>query len=252
MPFFNALSDIKLVGKIILIPVVSAANVSQLTADLLIASLGLPRIAVFDSSYGIPLAGSTEDGGGVTTAFELYGQETSELLILQQRSPPLRNKKQEFIDQVFAFVEQAGIAGVLFLSGVDPSNRTDDQMYTPVYQLQVNKGINLGPLSRLSNLPIPTYTSPVLLKPEDQLDIPFIPGGGLSRRFLSSIPKNWTIPVSSLLMFAMDGDNRADAHLLASVVVKVLGLETSVQGWKQPNSWQQGLFGTPHDQVLYG
>ncbi|EEB87281.1 hypothetical protein MPER_15444, partial [Moniliophthora perniciosa FA553] len=51
-------------------PVVSTANVSQLTADLLIASLGLSRIAVFDSSYGIPLVGSTEDGDGVTTAFE--------------------------------------------------------------------------------------------------------------------------------------------------------------------------------------
>ncbi|KAK7035452.1 hypothetical protein VNI00_011745 [Paramarasmius palmivorus] len=90
MPFFNALADIPLAGKTLIIPVVSTANVSQLAADLLIASLGLVRIAVFDSRYGIPLVGSSEDGTGIATAFELYGQESSELLILQQRSPPLR------------------------------------------------------------------------------------------------------------------------------------------------------------------
>jgi len=33
-------------------------------------------------------------------------------------------------------------------------------------------------------------------------------------------------------------------------VAKVLSLE--VQEWRQPFSWQQGLFGTPHDQTLYG
>lgn len=37
---------------------------------------------------------------------------------------------------------------------------------------------------------------------------------------------------------------------MASVIVKILGLD-SVE-WKEPASWERGLFGTPHDQALYG
>lgn len=36
--------------------------------------------------------------------------------------------KQEFIDDLFDFVQKSGIAGVLILSGVDLSNRSDEQM----------------------------------------------------------------------------------------------------------------------------
>ncbi|KAG7098809.1 hypothetical protein E1B28_000714 [Marasmius oreades] len=256
MTFIKTLSPLKLSGKTIVIPVVSTANVAQLAADLLIASLGLERVAVFDSRYGIPLVGSSEDGVGITTAFELYGCETSEILVFQQRCPPLRNRKQEFIDEVLAFLRQAGVSGCLFLSGVDSSNRTDNQMFTPIYQLQspMNKNNN-SLLSRLAESPMPTYTSPMLRRPGDSNDgtqIPFIPGGGLTRRFLLSLPREWSIYTAAILMFAMDGDNRADAHLLASAVVTVLGLESNIKEWKEPESWNQGLFGTPHDSTLYG
>jgi hypothetical protein len=61
----------------------------------------------------------------------------------------------------------------------------------------------------------------------------------------------------SLLQFAFEGDNRADAQILASVVSKLFGGPSGLTGvskveWKQPESWNGGLFGTPHDQTLYG
>lgn len=80
--------------------------------------------------------------------------------------------------------------------------------------------------------------------------ISFIPGGGLTRRILSSFPAGWTIPTACLLQFVLEGDNQADAGLLASVVVKVVGKD--ITQWRQPGSWRDGLFGTPHDQSLYG
>lgn len=90
-------------------------------------------------------------------------------------------------------------------------------------------------------------------KPNEDATIPFIPGGGLTRRILSSIPEHWSIPTASLLQFALEGDNRADAQLFAAVVAKVVGVDSVIQGqWRQPSSWTQGLFGTPHDQTLYG
>jgi proteasome assembly chaperone 2 len=134
---------------------------------------------------------------------------------------------------------------------------------TPTFQIRpINTQQLAGTsLQSLSHLPIPLYSSPVQPNPYlDQdgisgntipLQIPFIPGGGLTRRILSSISTSkWEIPVASLVHFAMEGDNRVDANLLASVVAKVLGIEVSQ--WKQPGSWHVGLFGTPHDQSLYG
>jgi proteasome assembly chaperone 2 len=119
------------------------------------------------------------------------------------------------------------------------------------------------PLSSLSQLPIPEYTSPVMQHTQSSADegaIPFIPGGGLTRRFLSSMsvsepsekPSTWSIPTAALLQFVVEGDNRADANLFAVVVAKVLAADTLIREWRQPTSWTQGLFGTAHDQSLYG
>jgi proteasome assembly chaperone 2 len=111
------------------------------------------------------------------------------------------------------------------------------------------------PLANLTNLHIPAYTSPHSQHPKQILsetDIPFIPGGGLTRRILSSLSPGWSLPVAALLQFALEGDNRADAHMLATVVAKILGIDGAVKEWKQPGSWKQGLFGAPPDQTLYG
>jgi proteasome assembly chaperone 2 len=61
-----------------------------------------------------------------------------------------------------------------------------------------------------------------------------------------------SIPTISLLQFVVEGDNRADANLFAVVVAKVLAADKLIPEWEQPTSWTQGLFGTVHDQSLYG
>lgn len=129
-----------------------------------------------------------------------------------------------------------------------------DPRSTPTYQLQPNaKSLSSTPLHQLTVFPIPRYTSPVPQKRtvQNESHIPFIPGGGITRRVLSSLPADWSIPIAALLRFALDGDNRADAYSLASIVVQVVGIDLSSVKWKQPESWE-GLFGTPHDQTLYG
>ena len=103
-------------------------------------------------------------------------------------------------------------------------------------------------LNVLTTIPPYTFSSPQ--SAVNDAAIPFIPGGGLTRRILSSIPPQWPIPTASLLQFVLEGDNRTDAGLFAAAVAKVVGLNSS-ENWTQPNSWQ-GLFGAPHDQTLYG
>ncbi|KAJ6596659.1 PAC2 family-domain-containing protein [Mycena sp. CBHHK59/15] len=263
MVFFNPTDNsaaVKFSGKTLVVPVVSTANVSQLAADLLIESLALRRVGIFDSTYLVPVVGSREDGFGVVTPLELYGKDGVDLVVVQQRSPALKAQKHEFIQALLEFVQTSGVASVLFLSGVDLSNRTDSQMLTPTYQFRIPTTVPLSstPLARLTTLPIPIYSSPVSqfpLRPrsvdESESEVPFIPGGSLTRRILQTISKSQpSIPTAAILQFVLEGDNRADAGLLASVVAKILG--HTIGDWKEPRSWKQGLFGAPPDQTLYG
>jgi len=253
-------------GKVLIVPIVSTANVGQLAADLIISSLDLHRISIFDPRNLVPVVGAREDDEpGVTTPLELYGRQEVNIVVIQQRSPVLKSRKDEFISDLYNFIKSSQFSAVIFLSGMDTSNRTDEQMATPMYKL-VPPGTpswDSSPLAIFAHLPLPTYTSasqqfsPHLQEGKIIEAVPFIPGGGLTRRILSSFPDKWSTPVLSLLQFVFEGDNRADAQLLASVVSKLLDTPSTEDReikikWKQPKSWNGGLFGTPHDQTLYG
>ncbi|EIM79186.1 uncharacterized protein STEHIDRAFT_163947 [Stereum hirsutum FP-91666 SS1] len=239
-----------LAGNILVVPIVSIGNISQLASSLLITSLELECIGRFDSRDLVPAVGGREDGlEGITTPLELYGHEGFEGFNVVDR-------KEDFIAKLLAFITDSQFSAILFLSGVDLSNRTDAQMITPTYHIVPpnSPAWKDTPLSTISTLPIPAYTSPVSQNPlapaHLESTIPFIPAGGLTRRILSSLPAAWDIPTASILQFVTEGDNRSDAFLMATAISKVLSLDT--REWKQPLSWQQGLFGTPQDQTLYG
>ncbi|TEB37415.1 hypothetical protein FA13DRAFT_1761747 [Coprinellus micaceus] len=254
MTFVYPMTPTNLAGKILVVPIVSTANVAQLAADLLIATLSLKRIAILDPSYCIPVVGRREDGlGGITTPLELFSSPESEVVIIQQRSPVLVSRKQEFADSLLSFIQTSQFSSVLFMSGMDVAGRTDAQMMTPTYQIrlpQFQLSLLGTSLHRLEELPIPLYR-PQGSDTEDQ-SIPFIPGGGLTRRILNSIPQGWAIPTGSLLQFVLEGDNAADAAMLASAAVDTLELTIPNGQLKAPSSWKAGLFGSPHDQSLYG
>lgn len=263
---FYSSSEGILKGKILITPIVSTANVGQLAADLLISSLDLHRIGIFNPRDLVPVVGAREDDEpGVTTPLELYGRHDANVVVIQQRSPVLKSRKDEFISNLYSFIQTSEFSAVVFLSGMDTSNRTDEQMFIPTYKL-VPPGTpswDSSPLATFAQLPLPTYTyisqQPLshLREGEITTAVPFIPGGGLTRRILSSFPQGLSTPVLSLLQFVFEGDNRADAQLLASVVSKLFNAPSTGNGqtevkWKQPKSWNGGLFGTPHDQTLYG
>ncbi|KAI9569646.1 PAC2 family-domain-containing protein [Boletus coccyginus] len=259
MSFYRPLnSTYKLPGRVLLVPVVSVGNVAQLAADLLIASLKLDRVGVFDPKYLVPVVGAREDGtAGLTTPIELFGQANSKIAVIQQRSPVLKSFKQQFSDTLLEFIRSSGVSAVIFMGGVDTSDRTDTQMLTPTTFIQppVSPPLEGGPLASLADLPIPPYSSPLsrdLRSEGSSWHVPFIPGGGIAHRLLSSIPNSWQIPTVCLLQYAMEGDNRPEAQLLAAVAAKALGNITVISTWMQPKAWAHGLFGTPHDQTLYG
>ncbi|KAF8502306.1 PAC2 family-domain-containing protein [Russula emetica] len=251
MSFYHPISTFNLHGKTLIVPVVSTANIAQLAVDLLIGSFSLRVIGVFDSRDLVPVVGGREgeEEEGISTPLELFGSEGCDIVVIQQRSPVLVTRKQEFINALLQFLQESKLSATLFLSGVDMSNRTDAQMITPTYYIRPpnSPSWDNSPLSSISQLPIPEYSSPVAQyagASQDEGPIPFIPGGGLTRRILSYY--------SRVLANSNGGtcNNSSDASLMAAVVAKVLSLE--VQRWRVPDSWKQGLFGTPHDQTLYG
>jgi hypothetical protein len=90
--------------------------------------------------------------------FIVYGREEFNILIIQQRSPvlnvcnPIRKEdpfsniwdcihqvfKQEFINSLLKFAQDASFASILFLSGMSPTNRTDAQMLYATSHLNID------------------------------------------------------------------------------------------------------------------
>ena len=121
-------------------PVVSIANVAQLAVDLLIASLSLRKIGMFDPRDVVPVIGGREDGEeGITTplecvcvplllmpyalsstsdsdTFTVFGREGCKIVLIQQRSPVL-------VVRVSTFVS----CNVYGLLGLTPSDRVLSQ-----------------------------------------------------------------------------------------------------------------------------
>lgn len=83
-----------------------------------------------------------------------------------------------------------------------------------------------------------------------------MPSAGITRRILqraSSFPQNWPA-VTALIVFAAEGDNRADAFALAHTFLrlyaKTSALSEPLPRFKEPADWQL-LFGGPFEQGLF-
>ena len=83
--------------------------------------------------------------------------------------------------------------------------------------------ISGSPLSPLTSLP--QYGSG---RAPDE--VPSLPGGGLTRRILQSIPEKWTISTGFAIWMGMEGDNRDDAALVANVITKILCTNGQIKG----------------------
>ncbi|QRV82718.1 proteasome assembly chaperone 2 [Ceratobasidium sp. AG-Ba] len=233
-------------SSVLILPVISAGNVSQLSADLLIHTLELQRVGVCDPTYHVPVLGSLDGlvDAGVTVPMELFGSPKDNIYVLQQRSPVLKDYKEEFVQKLMDMIQSSAFGNVLYLVGSDLSTRTDAQM-SSVYYHALSKDTTKGNISATplgSIVDLPAFAGGV-----DAQDA-IIPGAGLARRLLSAPGSN--PPRAALVQFVAEGDNIPDAHAMAAMVAKVLKIET--QGWKQPPSWNFGMYGTPHDHELFG
>jgi len=243
----------------LIIPIVSTANLPQLAVDLLISSLALERVGILDGGLLLlPVVGGREDGLlGVTTPLEVYGKQGWPFHLVQQRSPVIKSRKEEFVISLLDFVKSSQFASVLILAGVDLSQRIDAHMSTPTYYLQprhtTSSALAASPLSRIPAF-LPSFSPPSYQTQSS--DVPVLPSSGLTPLLLRSLSQSSLEEVSFpptlvILQYVLEGDNRPDAVILATIVAQAIGVSEEFT-WKEPGSWRQGLFGTPHDQTLFG
>ncbi|KAG2361398.1 hypothetical protein BDR07DRAFT_51914 [Suillus spraguei] len=71
MTFYHPTAHFSTKGKVLVVPIVSVANIAQIAADLLIAALSLHRVGIFDTRNSVPVVGACEDDlPGITTPLE--------------------------------------------------------------------------------------------------------------------------------------------------------------------------------------
>jgi len=238
--------------------VVSTANLAQLAADLLICTLNLERIGFLDDSLLIPAAGARDrpeggDGGGISTSLELFGRSDLDVVIIQQRSPVLKSHKDAFVASLTSWIRESQFKSALFLTGLDLSDRRDAQMGTPTYHLfhsssqpQSHPEFDLSQIPPYKPSPTPSSLSGDQSNTgSDANTRVYLPGAGLTSRFLSSLSDPTVSSTTPLviLQYVLEGDNRLDAHLLARRVLQVLRLsKRDEMEIREPVSWK-GLFG---------
>ncbi|WWC85889.1 uncharacterized protein L201_000756 [Kwoniella dendrophila CBS 6074] len=250
----------------LILPAVSLGNVPQLTSDLLITSLGLKRIGYVGIGDTVaPFSGKGDNGEIVTGGLEVYGNEGSELYVIQQRSPTLKTRKDAHVELIREFVTSQSFGLILLLTSLDSANQDDAQLLTPHQRLLPPSFSSSEPSNKILHslekvlppLQLNILENPSITSSPSAIYPPFLPSAGLTRRLLASF-QNSQIQHGTITAWCVEGDNRDDAINLAQTVFHILGIDNDVQ-IKEPASWQ-GLFGTTQgwsggsgqDSELYG
>ncbi|KAG8809742.1 hypothetical protein FRC19_005037 [Serendipita sp. 401] len=261
IPLQSLSSPVDFSTQILILPSISKGNVPQLACDLLIASLNLHHVGYLDSKDLVPVVGGRERGErGVSTPIEVFSSRESPITVVLQRSPVLKAYKGDFVKEIMDWIKTANFKSLVLLAGMDTTSRTDSQMQSPYYYYtppsspslpsEISNNLDILPVYQPAPLPDYLQTEAAKAKEGEGDTVPFIPGGGLTRRMLSSIGPEWKIPTLAILQFVMEGDNRGDSGMQVALLNRLLQLH--IQSIKEPESWKQGLFGSTHDGSLFG
>ncbi|KAG8896192.1 hypothetical protein FRB99_009025 [Tulasnella sp. 403] len=149
--------------------------------------------------------------------------------VIQQH--PCQARKEEFVSSVIELIGRLELGTLLLLTGVDLSDRPEAHMGMPTFHLipTQTKAQDLPPaLTQLVEHVPPFITT---THPAWGSEIPIIPGSGLTRRIITSLPSGGTFPPTGVILeYTLEGDNRADARMLASAAAKCVQKELGVSG----------------------
>ncbi|KFV62486.1 Proteasome assembly chaperone 2 [Dryobates pubescens] len=251
-------------GFTLLMPAVSVGNVGQLAIDLVISTLDMTKIGYFYTDCLVPMVGnnpyatSEENSKELSINAEVYSLPSKKLVVLQIRSPFIKNKYRPFCDTLLSWVKSNNCARVVVLSSSHAYQCDDEQLLgTPLRYLltpDLEKVVG-GPIQELKWKEMEKVAAyPGVNDTEKVLHIP---GGGITKLlFTESCSKG--IQMAVLLKFCSEGDNIPDAFALVNYLNEWLQLIKSESNnstdtfsqWKAPSSWRL-LFGSGLPPALF-
>ncbi|GLI70480.1 hypothetical protein VaNZ11_015390 [Volvox africanus] len=125
-------------GAIVVLPAVTYANVGELAVDVLVATLKPQHLGAVESVNVLSVVGndaydpdpslSPPQPGRLTTALELFKVPGRALAFLQQRAPAMLGRQAAFAAELVGWLVEAGVAGLVLLTGLDAQLRKDQQL----------------------------------------------------------------------------------------------------------------------------
>lgn len=235
---------------------------------------------------------------GLTVNMELFAVHAAKVIFLQQRAPCVQDMHEIFVHELFGWSSKAGIAEVVVLAAVDAGGRPDAYLKrgpqpfhipTTATSVDASKRVESAGVRRW----VPSDGSECRVTEVDEEEAAAAcqsASGGV-------VPSGWTAPSARAIaatkhnfgglwgsgyapvywrraetdgkaldvlgIFVAEGDNRAEAHQLASIVARCFGLLFSEDGGKpsdaaaaiapklaEPPYWQH-LYGPSFDQSMY-
>ncbi|XP_025896230.1 proteasome assembly chaperone 2 [Nothoprocta perdicaria] len=251
-------------GFTLLAPAVSVGNVGQLAIDLVISTLGMTKVGYFYTDCLVPMVGNNpyataeENSTELSINAEVYSLPSRKLVVLQIRSPFIKNKYRAFSEALLDWVLSSKCARVILLSSSHAYQRDDEQLLgtplryllTPALEESVAglmQGLKWKEMEKVAAYPGVNDTEKILN----------IPGGGITKLLFTECCSKG-IQMAVLLKFCSEGDNIPDAFALVNYLNEWLQLikcesnnstATSPQ-WKIPSSWRL-LFGSGLPPALF-
>ncbi|KFP33594.1 Proteasome assembly chaperone 2 [Colius striatus] len=257
----SASSDFK--GFTLLMPAVSVGNVGQLAIDLVISTLDMTKVGYFYTDCLVPMVGNNpyataeENSVELSINAEVYSLPSKKLVVLQIRSPFIKNKYRPFCQTLLSWVKSSKCARVVVLSSSHAYQRNDEQLLgTPLRYLltpDLEKAVG-GVMQELNWKEMEKVAAYPGINDREVLHIP---GGGITKLLFTESCSNG-IQMAVLLKFCSEGDNIPDAFALVDYLNEWLQLIKSKSNnltdmcsqWKIPSSWRL-LFGNGLPPALF-
>eukprot|EP01116_Phalansterium_solitarium_P004953 TRINITY_DN1619_c0_g1_i3.p1 TRINITY_DN1619_c0_g1~~TRINITY_DN1619_c0_g1_i3.p1 ORF type:complete len:173 (-),score=5.72 TRINITY_DN1619_c0_g1_i3:367-885(-) len=117
-----------LAGTTVILPVVTIGNVGQLAIDLVMHSCGFKKLGALESDAVVPVVGRdafSTSSPDFTTSLEVFFLASASLTVVQQRSPVVKGQTAQFVQEMWAWIEEMGFKQVIVLGSLDASRRLD-------------------------------------------------------------------------------------------------------------------------------
>lgn len=223
-------------------------NVGQLSADLLISTLWLNKVAYLHTDLLLPVVGNDPYATGkiektckLCTCCELYENEALKLAIIQLRSKIAKGRKGEYVRRLEHWITCSKFENVIIISSSNLHRRQECEM----------KG---GKIKYLISDSLRDITGKVLTESLDwkehsnyeTIDQVQLPGSGIALPLFTKCSKSG-LNIILVFVYTERGDNLQNAYILCNMLNDWRGwldmrknekTEIAKGQWKPPISWR--------------